>query len=198
MPTSAMLPANSAMVRYMTAVDVGARRLFPFGGLQTSLILEPALRNFFRHRASPRCIDKRGRMINSILPRYLITTALGAALSLAAVFVRESPFHSHRDAPPMSEGNPAATQMNDAMARMHRDMAMPSSGDSDRDFAAMMIPHHQGAVDMARIELQSGKDPVLRRLAQGIIVEQLQEIDVMRRQLKDSAAICSSQPGISQ
>jgi uncharacterized protein (DUF305 family) len=84
--------------------------------------------------------------------------------------------------------------MNDAMARMHRDMTMPSSSDPDVDFAAMMIPHHQGAVDMARIELQSGKDPVLRRLAQGIIVEQLQEIDVMRRQLKNSAPICSSQP----
>jgi len=137
-------------------------------------------------------------MTNSIPARYLITTALGAALSLAAVFARESPLHSHRDPPPVSEGNPAAAQMNDAMARMHRGMAMPSSGDSDRDFAAMMIPHHQGAVDMARIELQSGKDPVLRRLAQGIIVEQLQEIDVMRRQLNNSAAICSSQPEISQ
>ena len=137
-------------------------------------------------------------MTNSIPARYLITTALGAALSLAAVFARESPLHSHRDPPPVSEGNPAAAQMNEAMARMHRGMAMPSSGDPDSDFAAMMIPHHQGAVDMARIELQSGKDPMLRRLAQGIIVEQLQEIDVMRRQLNNSAAICSSQPEISQ
>jgi hypothetical protein len=181
----------------MTAVDVGARRLFPFGGLQFSLILEPAASEFLPAPGVPRSIDKRGLMTNSIPPRYLITMALGAALSLAAVFARESPLHSHRDAPPVSGGNLAATQMNDAMARMHRDMAMPSSGDSDRDFAAMMIPHHQGAVDMARIELQSGKDPVLRRLAQGIIVEQLQEIDVMRRQLNNSAAICSSQPEIS-
>jgi uncharacterized protein (DUF305 family) len=130
-------------------------------------------------------------MTNSILSRYLITTAFGGALSLAAAFVLQNPVHSHRAA---SAANPVAAQMNDAMARMHRDMAMPSSGDPDLDFAAMMIPHHQGAVDMARIELQSGKDPVLRRLAQGIIVEQLQEIDVMRRQLKSSAAICSSQP----
>ena len=132
-------------------------------------------------------------MTNAILSRYLIPTAFGVAVSLAAAFIQENPVHSHRAAP-ASEGNPVAAQMNDAMERMHRDMAMPSSGDSDRDFAAMMIPHHQGAVDMARIELQSGKDPVLRRLAQGIIVEQLQEIDVMRRQLKNSAAICLSQP----
>jgi uncharacterized protein (DUF305 family) len=74
-------------------------------------------------------------------------------------------------------------QMGRAMERMDRDMAVPSTGDPDRDFAAMMIPHHQGAVDMARIQLQFGKDPVLRRLAQGIIVEQLQEIDVMRSRL---------------
>ncbi len=132
-------------------------------------------------------------MTNSILPRYLISMAFGGALSLAVAFILQNPVHSHRAAP-ASEGNTFAAEMNEAMARMHRDMAMPSSGDPDLDFAAMMIPHHQGAVDMARIELQSGKDPVLRRLAQGIIVEQLQEIDVMRRQLKSSAAICLSQP----
>ena len=74
-------------------------------------------------------------------------------------------------------------QMGRAMEAMERDMAVTPSGDPDRDFAAMMIPHHQGAVDMARIQLQFGKDPVLRRLAQAIIVEQLQEIGVMKRQL---------------
>src|SRR3954453_10070156 len=74
-------------------------------------------------------------------------------------------------------------QMRAAMERMDGDMAISFTGDPDRDFAAMMIPHHQGAVDMARVELQFGKDPVLRRLAQGIIIEQLQEIDVMQRQL---------------
>ena len=74
--------------------------------------------------------------------------------------------------------------MMQAMERMHKDMAIVSSGDPDRDFAAMMIPHHQGAVDMAKVELQFGKNPVLRRLAQAIIVEQLQEIEVMRRELR--------------
>jgi uncharacterized protein (DUF305 family) len=75
-------------------------------------------------------------------------------------------------------------QMGRAMERMDRDMMVKPSGNYDRDFAAMMIPHHQGAVDMARIELQFGKDPVLRRLAQAIIVEQLQEIEVMKLELK--------------
>ena len=73
--------------------------------------------------------------------------------------------------------------MDTAMARMDRDMMQPSSGDADRDFAAMMIPHHQGAIDMAKAELRYGHDPVLRRLAQGIVVKQQQEIVVMQQAL---------------
>ncbi|MBS0363591.1 MAG: DUF305 domain-containing protein [Proteobacteria bacterium] len=76
-------------------------------------------------------------------------------------------------------------RMAEAMARMHHAMMAPSSGDPDRDFAAMMIPHHQGAVDMAQAELAYGKDERLRRLAQAIIVEQNQEIAVMRQALAD-------------
>jgi ribosomal protein L16 Arg81 hydroxylase len=76
-----------------------------------------------------------------------------------------------------------ASVMRSAMARMERDMMAPANGDADRDFAAMMIPHHQGAVEMAEAELRFGHDPVLRRLAQGIVVEQQQEIAVMRQAL---------------
>jgi len=54
------------------------------------------------------------------------------------------------------------------------------SGDIDRDFAAMMIPHHQGAIDMALAELRYGHNEQLRRIAQEIIVEQQQEILAMR------------------
>jgi uncharacterized protein (DUF305 family) len=86
-------------------------------------------------------------------------------------------------------------QMGRAMERMNQDMMVKPSGNYDRDFAAMMIPHHQGAVDMARIELQFGKDPVLRRLAQGIIVEQLQEIEVMNLELKQLPDTASAAPG---
>lgn len=76
------------------------------------------------------------------------------------------------------------TLVDASMARMHRAMALPGTGDPDRDFAAMMIAHHQGAVEMAEIELRFGRDERLRRLAQGIIVEQRQEIAVMRRVLE--------------
>jgi uncharacterized protein (DUF305 family) len=76
-----------------------------------------------------------------------------------------------------------ATAMDAAMARMDRDAVVAPTGDPDRDFAAMMIPHHQGAVEMAEAELRFGHDPILRRLAQAMIVEQRQEIEVMRQSL---------------
>ena len=74
----------------------------------------------------------------------------------------------------------------DAVGRMHVAMDVPFSGDADRDFARMMIPHHQGAIDMALAELRYGKDKRLRRLAQEIIVDQQQEITVMHLALGDS------------
>ena len=73
----------------------------------------------------------------------------------------------------------------DAVARMHVAMDVPFSGDADRDFARMMIPHHQGAIDMALVELRYGNDERLKRLAQEIIVDQQQEIAVMHLALGD-------------
>lgn len=67
-----------------------------------------------------------------------------------------------------------------AMTKMMNDMAAKPSGDIDRDFVAMMIPHHQGAIDMAVLQLRYGKNEQLRRIAQEIIVEQQQEIDAMK------------------
>ena len=70
--------------------------------------------------------------------------------------------------------------MHRAMMRMDEGMNVACTHDPDHDFAAMMVPHHQGAVDMAIAELRYGKDERLRRLAQGIIVEQRSEIALMR------------------
>lgn len=93
-----------------------------------------------------------------------------------------------------------AETMEAAMARMHTAMMIKPSGDPDRDFAAMMIPHHQGAVEMAEAELKYGKDERLRRLAQGIIVEQRQEIAVMQAVLaeKGGPPETHSAPGAKQ
>jgi uncharacterized protein (DUF305 family) len=77
-----------------------------------------------------------------------------------------------------------ASLMEEATTRMHAGMQVQLSGNPDRDFARMMIPHHQGAIDMALVELRYGKDERLRRLAQEIIVEQQQEIAVMQQALR--------------
>jgi len=67
-----------------------------------------------------------------------------------------------------------------AMSKMMVDMGIAPSGDIDRDFVAMMVPHHQGAIDMARAELRYGHNERLKRMAQEIIVTQQQEIGAMR------------------
>jgi uncharacterized protein (DUF305 family) len=67
-----------------------------------------------------------------------------------------------------------------AMRRMMSGMSAMPSGDIDADFVALMEPHHQGAIDMARLELRYGRNEQLRRIAQEIIVDQLQEIAAMR------------------
>lgn len=66
-----------------------------------------------------------------------------------------------------------------AMDKMMAAMAIKPSADIDHDFAAMMIPHHQGAIEMAQAELRYGRNEQLRRIAQEIIVDQQQEIAAM-------------------
>ncbi len=73
------------------------------------------------------------------------------------------------------------------MDLMHGEMMnAPMNGDADHDFLATMVPHHQGAIEMAKLILLYGKDERVRRLAEGIIVEQQSEIAAMRRLLDGS------------
>jgi Domain of unknown function (DUF305) len=72
-----------------------------------------------------------------------------------------------------------------SMDKMHMAMgAIERSGNSDIDFVRLMLPHHQGAIDMAKTQLLYGKDPQMRRLAQEIITDQQLEIELMQRWLK--------------
>jgi hypothetical protein len=99
------------------------------------------------------------------LPSHLFAQeAHPAAQSGTAAVLDEAPFLKENDA---------------AMTKMMNDMAIKPSGDIDRDFVAMMAPHHQGAIDMAISELRYGKNEQLRRIAQEIIVDQMQEIAAM-------------------
>lgn len=71
-----------------------------------------------------------------------------------------------------------------ANAKMHQGMAIEFSGDADVDFARGMIAHHQGAIDMAKVELEFGKHPVQRKLAEAVIKAQEAEIADMQAWLK--------------
>lgn len=78
-------------------------------------------------------------------------------------------------------GSEAQKSMVAAMEKMsHTMQAVPMTGNADRDFVAMMIPHHAGAIDMARFELANGKDPAMRKLAEAIVSAQENEISEMQ------------------
>jgi hypothetical protein len=83
-----------------------------------------------------------------------------------------------RSSPP--EEAPYLSETTGAMAKMMIDMGIQPTGDVDRDFVAMMAPHHQGAIDMAIAVLRYGRNTQVKRLAQEIIVTQQQEIAAMR------------------
>jgi uncharacterized protein (DUF305 family) len=122
--------------------------------------------------------------------RRIVALTLMLVASIAGIALAQS--HHHDDANSgrtNSADSTFALQMMQAMDRMDSGMrtAKPTD-DPDRDFAAMMIPHHQGAIDMAKAELIYGHDPVLRRIAEGIIVEQQQEIELMQRSLNERSA----------
>jgi hypothetical protein len=77
------------------------------------------------------------------------------------------------------------TENDAAMNKMMSGMVIKPTGDVDRDFVAMMAPHHQGAIDMAQAVLRNGRNEQIRRLAQEIIVTQQQEIAAMRLAIGD-------------
>jgi hypothetical protein len=126
----------------------------------------------------------------SSLTRHLVRPTV---VTSSVLFVVGTVFLASTQLLPMANANICATPVsgvgaeasfmveNDAaMRKMMNDMAVKPTGDVDADFVAMMVPHHQGAIDMALAVLRHGRNLQIRRLAQEIIVTQQQEIVVMR------------------
>jgi hypothetical protein len=132
------------------------------------------------------------------LSRYGLVTAVVGARFLFA-FAVPSALLAHDDHPAAQpaavvDEAPFLKENDDAMTKMMNDMAIKPTGDTDRDFVAMMSPHHQGAIDMAIAELRYGKNEQLRRIAQEIIVDQMQEIAAMKLAIGEPATDSTPAP----
>jgi hypothetical protein len=130
------------------------------------------------------------------------TTASVAATSLVLAHGPSSAHRVHATLPiqyvaDRTDNSTEASFMSEnesAMSEMMTDMMVQPTGDIDRDFVAMMVPHHQGAVDMAQAELKYGHNELLRRLARQIIANRQSEITVMRLAVDDERPLPSGSP----
>ncbi len=147
----------------------------------------------------------------SFIRKRVISLATTTSLAAASLVMAHGPTAAHRIHQTMpiqyvadwhdnSDEAPLLSENEAAMNKMMTNMRVKPTGNIDRDFVAMMVPHHQGAVDMAKAELSYGHNEVLRRLAREIVVNQEQEISVMRHAVGDKLpppAISPAQPAPS-
>jgi uncharacterized protein (DUF305 family) len=117
--------------------------------------------------------------------RFAVIAAAAGLIATAALaqHAGHGSHSGHATAKPAATDSAATKAFRAANDKMHKEMDIAFSGDADADFARGMIPHHQGAVDMAKIVLQYGKDPEIRKLAEEVVRTQETEIKFMREWL---------------
>jgi len=109
-----------------------------------------------------------------------VLSILSMAVAVPVLAQKAAPMPG-MNVPATPGAKPAESSMMSAMDKMSRDMAaVPMTGDTDREFAQMMIPHHQGAIDMARNEIARGKNPEMMKLARDVVAAQDKEIAQMK------------------
>ncbi len=124
---------------------------------------------------SPKIATKSASMFMNLLTASLMLVGILAASSHVIA--------GADDAKPNGDQGPASTAYAQANAKMHTRLAITYTGDADADFVPWMIPHHQGAIDAAKVELQYGKDPDMLKMAK-MILGQETEIAAMKAWLK--------------
>jgi uncharacterized protein (DUF305 family) len=119
-----------------------------------------------------------------MLRTILVAASLATAISLSSMAIaQEHDAHGAHQGHSMMDDSPSSKAFQAANEKMHKDMAVPLTGNADVDFVRGMIPHHQGAIDMAKIVLAHGKDPEIRKLAEEVIKAQEGEIAMMKEWL---------------